>query len=77
MADAKPGSAGLVLFYPLYRPISPRKYGHAPRFNGGSVYRMEWSAPTDRRAVEIKSIEFVGNGSTVPVLLGITGVTEW
>jgi hypothetical protein len=38
---------------------------------------MEWSAPTDRRAVEIKSIEFVGNGSTVPVLLGITGVTEW
>jgi hypothetical protein len=48
-----------------------------PQFNRGSVYRMEWSAPTDRRAVEIKSIEFVGNGSTVPVLLGITGVTEW
>jgi hypothetical protein len=48
-----------------------------PRFNRGSVYRMEWSAPTDRRAVEIESIEFVGNGSTVPLLLGITGVMEW
>ncbi len=48
-----------------------------PRFHQGSIYRMEWSSPVDRRAVEIKSIEFVGNGSTVPVLLGITGVLEW
>ena len=48
-----------------------------PQFSRGSIYRMEWSAPLDRRPVEIKSIEFVGNGSTVPVLLGITGVTEW
>ena len=31
----------------------------------------------DRRAVEIKSIEFVGDGKCVPVLLGITGVLEW
>jgi hypothetical protein len=48
-----------------------------PRFRQGSIYRMEWSAPMERRTIEIKSIEFVGNGSTVPVLLGITGVTEW
>ena len=34
-------------------------------------------APLDRRAVDIKSIEFVGNGSAVPILLGITGVVEW
>ena len=33
-----------------------------PRFGHGSVYRMEWSAPLDRRQVEIKSIEFVGDG---------------
>jgi hypothetical protein len=43
----------------------------------GSVYRMEWNAPLDRRAVEIQSIEFVGSGNCVPILLGITGVMEW
>jgi hypothetical protein len=48
-----------------------------PVFGQGSIYRMEWSAPIDRRAVEIKSIEFVGDGKTVPILLGITGVMEW
>ena len=31
----------------------------------------------DRRPVEIKSIEFVGSGKCVPILLGITGVMEW
>jgi hypothetical protein len=48
-----------------------------PRFGQGSVYRMEWSAPLDRRNIAIKSIEFVGNGKCVPILLGITGVMEW
>jgi hypothetical protein len=48
-----------------------------PQFGHGSVYRMEWSAPVDRRGVEIKNIEFIGNGKCVPVLLGITGVMEW
>ena len=48
-----------------------------PQFNHGSVYRMEWGAPLDRRAVEIKSIEFIGDGKCVPILLGITGVMEW
>ena len=48
-----------------------------PQFGQGTVYRMEWSAPGDRRAVEIESIEFIGGGKAVPVLLGITGVTEW
>jgi hypothetical protein len=48
-----------------------------PLFGHGSVYRMEWSAPPDRRTVEIKSIEFIGDGECVPVLLGITGVMEW
>jgi hypothetical protein len=48
-----------------------------PQFGRGSVYRMEWSAPVDRRGVEIKSIEFIGGGKAVPILLGITGVTEW
>jgi len=38
---------------------------------------MEWGVPLDRRAVEIKSIEFIGDGKVVPVLLGITGVMEW
>jgi hypothetical protein len=48
-----------------------------PMLHHGSIYRMEWSAPRDRRAVEIKSIEFIGNGNSVPILLGITGVLEW
>ena len=48
-----------------------------PQFRRGSIYRMEWSAPMERRPVEIKSIEFVGDGKCVPVLLGITGVVEW
>jgi len=48
-----------------------------PRFRQGTVYRMEWSAPQGRRPIEIESIELVGNGNTIPVLLGITGVLEW
>ncbi|NQT16437.1 MAG: hypothetical protein HQ582_27005, partial [Planctomycetes bacterium] len=48
-----------------------------PQFRQGSVYRMEWGAPLDRRNVELTSIEFVGDGTCVPVLLGITGVMEW
>jgi len=48
-----------------------------PQFRQGSVYRMEWGAPMDRRGVEIKSIEFAGGGKAVPMLLGITGVIEW
>ena len=47
------------------------------RFHQGSLYRMEWSAPLDRRGVEIKSIDFVGGGKAVPILLGITGVVIW
>jgi hypothetical protein len=48
-----------------------------PQFGQGTIYRMEWNAPAERRGVEIESIEFIGGGKTVPVLLGITGVTEW
>ena len=48
-----------------------------PQFGQGSVYRMEWNCPTDRRAVELESIEFIGNPDYVPVLLAITGVVEW
>ena len=51
--------------------------GSNPQFQQGSVYRMEWSCPIDRRGVELESIEFVGNGQCVPILLGITGVMEW
>jgi hypothetical protein len=47
-----------------------------PRFGQGSIYRMEWHAPADRREVEIESIEFIGNGRCVSILLAITGVTE-
>jgi beta-galactosidase len=47
------------------------------QYTQGSVYRMEWNAPTERRGVEIDSIEFIGNGVCVPILLGITGVTEY
>jgi len=39
------------------------------QFGQGSIYRMEWSAPMDRRGVEIKSIDFVGGGKAVPILL--------
>ena len=49
----------------------------SPKYGQGSIYRMEWSSPMDRRDVEIKSIEFIGGGKSVPMLLGITGVTEW
>jgi hypothetical protein len=31
----------------------------------------------ERRTIEIKSIDFVGAGKAVPILLGITGVMEW
>jgi hypothetical protein len=48
-----------------------------PQFGQGTIYRMEWNSPRDRRGVEIESIEFVGGGKSVPVLLGITGVMEW
>jgi hypothetical protein len=48
-----------------------------PQFRQGSVYRMEWSSPLERRGVEIDSIEFIGAGKAVPILLGITGVMEW
>ena len=47
------------------------------QFGQGSIYRMEWSAPDDCRQVEIDSIEFIGKPSCVPILMGITGVTEW
>jgi hypothetical protein len=47
------------------------------RYNQGSVYRMEWNLATELRTVEIESIEFVGNGVSIPILLGITGVTEY
>jgi len=47
------------------------------QFRQGSIYRMEWGAPLERRGVEIKSIEFIGGGKCVPILLGITGVMEW
>ena len=47
------------------------------QFKQGSLYRMEWSAPLDRRGVEIKSIDFVGGGNAVPILLGITGIVIW
>ena len=43
----------------------------------GSVYRMEWNSPLDRRNVEIESIELIGSGNCVPILLGVTGVIEW
>jgi hypothetical protein len=48
-----------------------------PQFGQGSVYRMEWGCPIDRRAVELESIEFTGNGDCVPILLGISGIIEW
>ena len=50
-------------------------------FGRGSVYRKEWNAPDERRPVAIDSITFMcpggKAGGSVPILLGITGVTEW
>lgn len=48
-----------------------------PQFGQGSVYRMEWSSPRERRDIEIDRIEFIGAGKAVPILLAITGVVEW
>ena len=48
-----------------------------PQFGQGTVYRMEWNAPADRRAVEIESIEFIGGGKAVPILLGNFRRDEW
>ena len=49
----------------------------SPQFGKGSMYRTEWSAPADRRGVELKSIEFVNSGGSVPILIAITGILEW
>lgn len=38
---------------------------------------MQWSAPLDRRGVEIESIEPVGNGHCAAILPGVTGVIRW
>jgi hypothetical protein len=38
---------------------------------------MEWGSPLERRGIEIKTIDFVAGAKAVPILLGITGVTEW
>jgi hypothetical protein len=48
-----------------------------PKYGTGSLYRLEWGAPLDRRTVEIKEIEFSANGGAVPALIGLTGVIEW
>ena len=47
------------------------------QFGQGTVCRMEWNSPADRCAVDIASIEFVSGGSSVPILLGITGGIEY
>jgi alpha-L-fucosidase 2 len=46
------------------------------QFGQGNAYRLEWHAPADCRDVEIRSIDFIGNGRCVPILLAITGVVE-
>ena len=48
-----------------------------PQYRQGSVYRMEWSSPLDRRGIAIKSIDFVAGGKAVPILIGITGTIDW
>lgn len=49
----------------------------SPQFGKGSIYRTEWSAPADRRNVELKSIDFVNTANCIPMLIGITGILEW
>lgn len=51
--------------------IPVQKYGR------GSLYRMERSAPLDRRQLPIKNTEFIGGEKAMPILPGITGVMEW
>ena len=46
----------------------------SPKFGKGSLYRTGWNAPPDRRDVELKSIEFRGDGKVVPILAAITGI---
>jgi hypothetical protein len=48
-----------------------------PQFGQGTVYRMEWNSPADRRVVDIDRIEFISANISVPILLGITGVSEY
>jgi hypothetical protein len=47
------------------------------KYGRGSLYRMEWSAPLERRGVELKEIEFAVTNGAVPVVVAITGVMEW
>jgi hypothetical protein len=49
----------------------------SPQFGQGSLYRTEWSAPADRRAVDLKSIEFTNSSKCVAMLVAITGILEW
>ncbi len=49
----------------------------SPQFGQGSMYRMEWNSPAERRGIKINSIEFAGSPGCVPLLGGITGVLEW
>jgi len=49
----------------------------SPQFGQGSMYRMEWNSPADRRGIKIVSIEFSGSPGAIPILAGITGILEW
>ena len=76
MSLAKSPFASLVVVSLLAWPVVAATVP-VPMFRRASVYRMEWGAPQDRRQVNIKSIEIIGNGECIPVLLGITAVQEW
>jgi hypothetical protein len=47
-----------------------------PQFGRGSLFRTDWNAPADCRAVALRSIEFLNSGDRVPVLVGTNGVME-
>jgi len=49
----------------------------SPQFGRGSFYRTEWTAPGDRRLIDLTSVEFINSGNCIPVLIAITGVQEW
>jgi hypothetical protein len=43
----------------------------------GTCYRIEWILDRAKRGLPIKSITFRSKGTGVPVILGVTGVTQW
>ena len=43
----------------------------------GTVYRTEWILDRAKHDVPVESVILRGTGDGVPIILGLTGVTQW